>query len=248
MPTARRWSERWASSRRYRVRDGILPGMGGGGMVVEPTALESRHLVVPGDRAELELGDGRLVLRSRSSVTAEQAERVVGVDQVRGATLRPPSRGEPGWLHVSVVGGTPAPSGGLSVAMDPYTIPLASRGGVAAARRLVKMVERHLQERGKPRDTVASDLARSTGVVVRSNGAASAAAGSEPEALPVAVEPDVVLAHNERPVMEEQRAVEEDGPAAPGELVERLKELAALRDSGALTEAEFKRAKKRVIG
>lgn len=224
--------------------------MGGGGMVVEPTALENRHLVVPGDRAELELGDGRLVLRSRSGGTAEQAERVVAVDQVRGATLRAPTRGEPGWLHVSVVGGTPAPSGGLSVAMDPYTIPLASRGGVAAARRLVKMVERHLQERGKPRDTVASDLARSTGVVVRSNGAASApvAARPAPDPAPVVAEAEVVVADDERAVGEEQPAVVKDGLAAPDELVERLKELAALRDSGVLTEAEFKRAKKRVIG
>jgi hypothetical protein len=221
--------------------------MGGGGMVVEPTALESRHLVVPGDRAELELGDGRLVLRSRSGGTAEVAERVVAVDQVRGATLRPPSRGEPGWLHVSVIGGTPAPSGGLSVAMDPYTIPLASRGGVAAARRLVKMVERHLQERGKPRDTVASDLARSTGVLVRSNGAASAPAASVPEQAPAA-DAEVLVADDERAVVEGEHAPVGDGPAAPDELVERLKELAALRDSGVLTEAEFKRAKKRVIG
>lgn len=182
--------------------------------MAEQTALERQAVVVPGDRSELRLEAGRVVVHKDATTQAEPTEVGFEVAEVRGATLTPPSRGQMGWLHVAVVGGSPPPPTGLAAMGDPYTLPLTSRG-LGAARRLVRMVERHVQVRGMPSE--APGTGSSSGVVVN---------------------PDVASAPT-------------SGPAAarePEHLVARLKELADLHEAGALTDAEFERAKGRVLG
>lgn len=143
----------------------------------DTTALETKDLVVEGDRSELRLEAGRFVLRKEATTQAEPTEVSFGVDQVRAATLNRPSGGEPGWLHVAVVGGSPPPPGGLAAASDPYTLPLAGRA-TGSARRLAKMIERHVQVRGLPRDERDTGVRPSTGVVVNPVGTPPPAAAS----------------------------------------------------------------------
>lgn len=135
--------------------------------MVDATALETRDLVVEGDRGELRLEAGTITVRKDAAVQARPTEVEVGVEQVRGATLEAPSRRQPGWLHVAVVGGSPPPVSGLAAAGDPYTLPLTSRGA-GPARRFVKLVERHVRERGRPSE--AADVRTSTGVVLDPDG------------------------------------------------------------------------------
>lgn len=187
----------------------------------DQTALESQDLVVTGDRAELRLEHGRIVMHKQASTQARPTEVAFGVDQVRGASLETP-RGT-GWLHVSVVGGSPPPPSGLAAMGDPYTLPLAGRA-TSTARRLVKMIERHVQQRGMP-----SEMARATassGVIVRANGD-----------RPVTPPPDVGVSSGDHGRKD----------ANAPDLVARLGELADLHESGALTDAEFEQAKARVL-
>lgn len=188
----------------------------------DQTALESEELVVTGDRAELRLEHGRMVIQKQATTQARPTEVAFAVDQVRGASLET-ARGT-GWLHVSVVGGSPPPPSGLAAMGDPYSLPMTGRGN-SAARRLVKMVERHVQQRGMP-----SEVARataSTGVIVHANGD-----------RPVASPPSDVHAAPGSPGGE---------ATASSDLVTRLRELADLHDAGALTDAEFEQAKARVL-
>ena len=185
--------------------------------MADQTALERHEVVVPGERSELRLEAGRVLVHKDATTQSEPTEVAFGVDEVRGATLNPPSRGQMGWLHVSVVGGSPPPPTSLAAMGDPYTLPLTSRG-LGAARRLVRMVERHVQVRGMPSEGPV--LGSSSGVVVN---------------------PDVARAPNAPSVP----PAEDRGP---DDLVARLKELADLHEAGALTDEEFERAKARVLG
>lgn len=192
----------------------------------DTTALETKDLVVEGDRSELRLADGHFVLRKEATTQARPTEVQFGIDRVRGATLQRPSGGEPGWLHIAVVGGSPPPPGGLAAASDPYTLPLIGRAN-GAARRLARMVERHVQVRGLPSDTGATGERQSTGVVLNPDGPLTPPAGDRASAA------------------SSDASVEDD---AGDDLVARLRELADLHEAGALTDAEFERAKARVLG
>lgn len=197
----------------------------------DTTALETKDLVVEGDRSELRLAGGEFVLRKEATTQARPTEVQFGIDRVRGATLQRPSGGEPGWLHIAVVGGSPPPPGGLAAASDPYTLPLVGRTN-GAARRLARMVERHVQVRGLPVDTGASADSQSTGVVLNPDGPLTPPTGNRSSS-----------AIAEAPVSE--APVADD---AGDDLVARLRELADLHEAGALTDAEFERAKARVLG
>lgn len=197
----------------------------------DQTALESHELVVTGDRAELRLEHGRIVIHKQATTQARPTEVAFGVDQVRGATLQTP-RGI-GWLHVSVVGGSPPPPSGLAAMGDPYTLTLTGRG-TSAARRLVKMIERHVQQRGMPSEVARASA--SSGVIVRAD-------GDRPVAPLPAVE--VVPDDGVSRAAGGARAGEEEADA--DDMVTRLRELADLHDAGALTDAEFEQAKARVL-
>lgn len=188
----------------------------------DQTALESHELVVTGDRSELRLEHGRIAIHKQATTQARPTEVVFGVDQVRGASLETP-RGT-GWLHVSVVGGSPPPPSGLAATGDPYTLPLTGRG-TSAARRLVRMVERHVQQRGMPSEVTRATA--SSGVIVRTN-------GDHPVTPPPADTPA-------------PPGVRAQGETTTGDLVTRLRELADLHEAGALTDAEFERAKARLL-
>lgn len=114
--------------------------------MADVTALERARLTIRGVRAELVLEDGRLTLSKDGPPSTSFS---FAVDQVRGTVLELSSRGGRGWIHLAVVGGTLAPPGELAAMSDPYTIPLTSRSAVTA-RRLARMVEKHLHERGLP--------------------------------------------------------------------------------------------------
>lgn len=190
----------------------------------DQTALESQGLVVPGDRSELRLADGRIVVHKEATTQARPTEVDVPVAEVRGATLEAPPRGGLGWLHVSVVGGSPPPPTGLAAAGDPYTLPVTSRG-VSAARRLVKMIERHVRTRGLPPDT--PTVGHSSGVVLDPDGAPSPKQpyGDGATAVPAP----------------------HTSTSASDDLVGRLRELAELHQAGALSDDEFQRAKDRLL-
>jgi hypothetical protein len=114
--------------------------------MADATALERSRLTIRGVRAVLALEDGRITLTKDGP---PQASVTFTVAQVRGTVLEPGSRGTRGWIHIAVVGGSLAPPGELAAMSDPYTLPITTRGAVTA-RRLARMVEKHLRERGLP--------------------------------------------------------------------------------------------------
>jgi hypothetical protein len=186
----------------------------------DQTRLERTSLVIPGDRCELRLEDAGMTITKERGTEGQPAARVsFPIARVRGATLERPSRGRPGWLHVSVIGGTPAPTADLGAALDPYTLPITARN-VAVARRLVRLVTQHVQRRGLPPEPAAVDARRSTSVTVTSSPTAPAPAPTPPP------------------------PTERGG----GDLVGTLRELADLHASGALSDDEFERAKAKVLG
>ena len=193
--------------------------------MADTTALETKDLAVEGDRSELRLAGGAFVLRKEATTQAHPTEVQFDIDRVRGATLQRPSGGETGWLHIAVVGGSPPPPTGLAAASDPYTLPLVGRTN-GAARRLARMVERHVQVRGVPSDTGATVDHQSTGVVLNPDGPLTPSVGDRSRA----------------PTSD--GSVEDD---ASDDLVARLRELTELHETGALTDDEFERAKARVL-
>lgn len=197
------------------------------------TALETQELVVHGDRSELRLEAGRIVVHKDATTQATPTEVSVAIEEVRGATLETPPRGGLGWLHLSVVGGSPPPPTGLAAAGDPYTLPLTPRGA-GAARRLVRMIERHVQARGLPSES--GSVGTSSGVVLNPDGAPS---------------PKNPYGAGEEPTTPSSGAVPSgspsSSPATEEDLVGRLRELADLHAAGALTDDEFRRAKERLL-
>jgi hypothetical protein len=203
------------------------------------TALERSAVVVHGVRAELALADGHVTITKESAIQAGPTTIEVGIDQIRGTTLAPPSRGGRGWLHVAVGGGSPPPPSQLAAAGDPYTVPLTGRG-VAAARKFTRMVDRHVRARGLPADPPGDH--QHTGSVVLTSPASAPPDESRPAATAAteAVEP-----LPEPPVVSADGHADED-PHGP-DLVAALRELADLHAAGALSDAEFERAKQRLL-
>lgn len=202
--------------------------------MTDQTALERTDLVVPGDGAELRLERGRVTISKRALTQESPTTVEFGVDEVRGAQLRSSSRGSRGWLHVAVVGGSPAPPGELAAAGDPYALPLTP-ASVGPARRLARLVERHIRERGMPQDVGPNEGRLSSGVAItRAPVTADAATSTSDEAaaqVPAASSREAVRA-----------------PGDPAEFVAELRTIAELHASGALTDEEFERAKARVLG
>lgn len=203
----------------------------------EGTTLERARLVVEGVRSELVLEGGRITITKEAPTQAAPSTVDVGVERVRGTTLNAPSRGERGWLHVAVAGGSPAPPGELAAAGDPYTLPITSRSA-SAARRFARLVDKHVAERGMPPDPRVGGRRYSSGVSL--------------------VDPPDEVAGPAEPAGPDG----EDIPRAPGDavtepeavdatdadrFVTRLRELADLHASGALTDEEFERAKARLL-
>jgi hypothetical protein len=223
--------------------------------VSEETALEAARLVVRGDRGELNAEGGRITISKLAPTRDAPTTVEFGVDQVRGAQVQAPSRRSRGWLHVGVVGGSPPPPGDLAAAGDPYTLLLSPRS-LGAARRFVKLVDRHVRGRGMPSEVSPSEGRLSSSVTVSRapDGprppavvAPSTAPSSPPPPPPPPPPPGAA-----RPGPPSGAGAGGDvaGPARaePADLVEELRTLAELHQSGQLTDAEFERAKARVLG
>lgn len=201
--------------------------------MTDQTALERTDLVVPGDGAELRLERGRVTISKRALTQETPTTVEFGVDQVRGAQLRTSSRGSRGWLHVAVVGGSPAPPGELAAAGDPYALPLTA-ASLGPARRLARLVERHVRERGMPQDVGPNEGRLSSGVAITSAPVTSDTSDTSDEAA------------SRVPAASFGEAARAPGDAA--EFVAELRAIAELHASGALTDEEFERAKARVLG
>lgn len=201
---------------------------------MDATPLERHDTVVRGDRGELRLEGGRITIHKDATTQAEPTQVTTTLSDLRGAAVSPASGDQPAWLHVAVVGGSIAPTNVLTALSDPWTLPLTSRG-VGSARRFVRMVERHVRVRGLPAD---DGQQFSSGVTIRSGPAPGDRAEDQPA---TATGPDDPTA-----------AAMPDDPAAAADratvLVDRLRELAALRDAGVLTDEEFRLAKAQVLG
>jgi hypothetical protein len=242
--------------------------------VSERTALEGARLVIRGERGELSADGGRIAI-SKQALTSEAPTTVeFGVDEVRGAQLQSPSRGSRGWLHVGVVGGSPPPPGDLAAAADPFTLPLTSRS-LGAAKRFVRLVDRHVQGRGMPTEVPPSEGRLSSSVTVsrEPTGARPAEAGGSGPAEADGSGPAEAGGSGSPETGDASRASSYPPPPPPGpsrsgapsgagtsegaasadrvdpvELVEELRTLADLHQRGALTDAEFELAKARVLG
>jgi hypothetical protein len=208
------------------------------------TRLERTSHVVPGERCELRIDAGCISI-TKETVGQEPTAVRVPVAQVRGATLERPSRSQPGWLHLAVIGGSPAPTSDLGAALDPYTLPITTRT-VAAAKRVVRLVTQHVQQRGLPPEPASGGGRSSTSVIVTSPAGVDARTATPPPPVP----PPGATAADAGP-----GATADAGPGAAdagndgsGSLVTTLRELADLHAAGALTDEEFERAKAQVLG
>lgn len=216
------------------------------------TRLERASHTVRGDRSELHLDDGSVTISKESATQAGPTEVTFDVDQVRSATLRRPSNGAPGWLHIAVIDGSPAPPSELAAAGDPYTLPLTPRG-LADARKMSRMISDHVQRRGLPSVGTSQGTSSSSSVIVTSQPA-------EPRE-----QPPVAQDRASRGVPEPALRVPEPAPGVPdrspdpepsaqapagedhSELPDQLRQLADLHRAGALTDQEFDRAKQRLL-
>lgn len=198
------------------------------------TALETVRLTLREDGAQLQVADGRITLRKRTPTGDAPSEVTFGVGEVRGTELQAPTRRGRGWLHVAVVGGTSPPPGALAAASDPYTVPLSPRS-VGVARRLARLVARHLRTRGLPPDRVGA-AGGSTGVSLTRAGRATGDPAAPPRTAEAASRSRAEAATRDR--------AEDAGSA----LVTELRALTDLHDRGALTDAEFEAAKARLLG
>lgn len=129
------------------------------------TALERESLVIRGVRSELTLEAGVITIRKEATTQAHPTEVKVAVPTVRGATVEAPKRGGRGWLHIASTNGSPAPVGELAASGDPFTMPIKG-GNVGAARKLAKMIDKHVRERGLPGDVGPNQGRFTSGVVV----------------------------------------------------------------------------------
>jgi hypothetical protein len=211
--------------------------------VSEATRLERTTHAVAGDRAELRLQDGVITITKAATAQARPTEVTVPIERVRSVEVRKPSRAASGWLHVAVVDGSPAPVTELAAMSDPYTIPIAGRQ-VTAARRLERLVADHVQRRGLPaEETGPSPRPTPSGVVLTdapTTASTSTRAPETPPAPPPPPPPPSAAAPSTNGAGDPDDAPEED-------LTAKLRELADLHRSGALTDEEFHRAKQAVL-
>lgn len=130
-----------------------------------PTRLERANHAIRTDHAELHLSGGEVVITKRSMTEDALCVVRIPADRIRGADLQKPTRGQPGWLHVAAVDGSPRPPTALAAANDPYTVAVTTRT-LGAARRFCRLVADHVRDRGLP---AAAPLpgAGSTSVLVR---------------------------------------------------------------------------------
>lgn len=235
--------------------------------VTDRTALERADLVVSGDRAELRVEDGHVTI-DKQAPTRDAPTRVeFGIDRIRGTQLKAPSRGVRGWLHLSVVGGSPTPPGEFAAAGDPYTLLVTGRS-VGAARRFAKLVDRHVRERGMPWELDPTEGRLSAGVSITDASAGAVdlpPTASEPStgpSMPPPAEASTEPPAEPRtgpstegptePPVEASTEVSEHHvtsvPSDPAAFVAELRALADLHASGALSDEEYARAKARVLG
>jgi hypothetical protein len=252
------------------------------------TGLERTRLVIRGVRSELRVEDGRVTIEKEAPTPSQV---VFGIEQIRGTSLDLPSPVGRGWVHLAVVEGSTTPASELAAMADPYTLPITARSS-GAARRLARLVDKHLRERGLPSEAAfagapPSDGRYSTGVALtsvpppgpaqptppeaRTGTAASAAHGPRSGERPadelasdeVATDgpvsderafdelvsdgpvPDELVSDE---VVSDEVASETRGVTAARELVAELTQLAGLHAAGALTDEEFRHAKRRVLG
>lgn len=207
------------------------------------TTLERSHLVITGVRAELVLEDGHITITKQTPTQAAPSTVTVGVDRVRGTSVNVPSRGGRGWIHVAVAGGSPAPPSELAAAGDPYTLPITSRSA-SSAKRFARLVDKHVAERGMPRDPRVAGRQYSSGVslVDPPGDDEHARSAPAPEAR------DVGAAPPDGPRDTPDGTPDDlDGTTDADRLVGQLRELAELHRAGALTDEEFERAKTRLL-
>ena len=206
----------------------------------EQTRLERTSQVIRGERSELRVDDGRLTLTKDATTQARPTNVTVPIDRVRAVTLQRPGPGRRGWLHLSVVDGTPAPVSELAATSDPYTLPLRSRH-LGPARRLTRAITDHVRRRGLPHEVDVPAQA-SSGVVL-TTAEPSRATDARRTASPPR-KPEVVTPRG--PEESPPREPEEDAPGS--DLIARLRDLADLHRQGALTDAEFQQAKQQILG
>ncbi len=126
--------------------------------MADGTALEIRDLVVPGDRSSRR-GASSCARRPPPRPSPPRSRSTWSTCGARRSN-RPRAAGRAGCTWRS--SGAPPPTE-LAAAGDPYTLPVTSRGA-GPARRFVRLVERHVRERGLP---VAIDpVGGSSGVVL----------------------------------------------------------------------------------
>jgi hypothetical protein len=212
----------------------------------DATRLERTSLVVPADRCELRLEGARLAITKERPAQDVPTTVDVPVSEVRGATLERPSRGQPGWLHIAVVGGTPAPTNDLGSALDPYTMPITSRN-VAAARRVVRLITQHVQQRGLPPEQEPDRGRISSSVTVTDGPAATRPTGAAPAPGPPPAAPAARAGSATPPAATPETSDAQPPAEDPPSLARTLRELADLHASGALSDEEFEQAKARVL-
>ncbi|MFA9432754.1 hypothetical protein [Egicoccus sp. AB-alg2] len=149
------------------------------------TRLERSRHVLQAEHAELRVEQGVVTITKQVVTRQEPVVTHVELARIRGADLRKPTRGQPGWLHVSAVGGTTSPPSELAAASDPYTVPVTMRT-LGTARRFVRMVTEHVRDRGLPTERP-GDAPRSSSVLVTP--AAARTAPSPPPATTTSVPP-----------------------------------------------------------
>jgi hypothetical protein len=215
--------------------------------VSEATRLERTTHAVAGDRAELRLQDGVITIVKSATAQVGSTEVSVPIDRVRSVEVRKPSRTSSGWLHVAVVDGSPAPVTELAAMSDPYTIPIVGRQ-VTAARRLERLVADHVQRRGLPPEEAGPSAGPGPSGVVLTDAPTTASTSPSPErpgsgaSSPGAGDRSGAAATGAPP------PPPPPGPPAPEEdLTAKLRDLAELHRSGALTDEEFRQAKQSVL-
>lgn len=195
----------------------------------DTTRLERASHVVRGDRSELRLEDGRITIEKGATTQFRPTTVSFPVSEVRHATVRRPTRGASGWVHVAVVDGSPAPPSELAAAGDPYTLPLTTRG-LAEARKLARMIDDHVQRRGLPSDANAETPY--LGVALTDAEPTQRAAPADDPAPPSAPPRPAVTAAST--------------PARDSEAIEHLRQLDGLHRAGVLSDTEYDQAKRRL--
>lgn len=195
----------------------------------EDTTLERCSHTVQGDRAELIVEDGHVTIVKESATQLRPTRVTFAIAEVRHATLRAPSRGAPGWLHVDVVGGSPTPPSELAATGDPYTVLLRARR-LAAARKLVRMIDDHVRRRGLPSDGPSAH----PGVTLT-------------DAEPSAHRPRTRTVDAPEPATARVRPASTLSPERMTARDEHLRQLVDLHRAGVLTDEEFDHARRRLL-